>query len=384
MNATIKLLSAMSFLVVAVMNVTGPLLPVIARDFAILVGEAGIVVTAFAIPYGLAQLFCGPIADRIGKLRVIAGSLTLSLVFVVGSGFSQTLTQLVTMRFLSGLAMAGTIPLAMAYIADEVPYEARQLVIGKYINGIIWGSIAGAFFGGIAVEYFEWRQVFFFLGFWCCLLCIVLWLHVQKETLSSEPLDIDTVIRLYGSLFREAASRTAMIAVTLEGFFVFGPMAYFGAYLRQVHHLDYSLIGLTLSAYGVGGLCYVASVNWLVPKLGERGLVTTGGVVMCIALFVLAYASSWWIASVAFFFAGFGFYLIHNTMQTRATELSVHARGAAMSLWAFMLFVGQGVGVFVFGTLVDDYGYSMMFVVASLGMLSLGLWFQGRIKTLQS
>jgi len=370
--------------VVAVMNVTGPLLPVIAKDFSILVGEAGIVVTAFAVPYGLAQLFCGPIADRIGKLRVIAGSLTLSVMFVVGSGFSQSLTQLVTMRFLSGLAMAGTIPLAMAYIADEVPYESRQLVIGKYINGVIWGSIGGAFFGGIAVEYFEWRQVFFFLGFWCCLLCIVLWLHVRKEVLSSEPLAVGPVVYLYASLFREVSSRTAMIAITLEGFFVFGSMAYFGAYLRQVHHLDYSLIGLTLSAYGVGGLCYVASVNWLVPKLGERGLATAGGAVMAIALFVLAYAPSWWIAFVAFFFAGFGFYLIHNTMQTRATELSVHARGAAMSLWAFMLFMGQGVGVFVFGVLVDNYGYGTVFVIASLGMMSLGLWFQGRIKMLRS
>jgi predicted MFS family arabinose efflux permease len=374
----------MSFLVVAVMNVTGPLLPVIAKDFSILVGEAGIVVTAFAVPYGLAQLFCGPIADRIGKLRVIAGSLTLSVMFVVGSGFSQSLTQLVTMRFLSGLAMAGTIPLAMAYIADEVPYESRQLVIGKYINGVIWGSIGGAFFGGIAVEYFEWRQVFFFLGFWCCLLCIVLWLHVRKEVLSSEPLAVGPVVYLYASLFREVSSRTAMIAITLEGFFVFGSMAYFGAYLRQVHHLDYSLIGLTLSAYGVGGLCYVASVNWLVPKLGERGLATAGGAVMAIALFVLAYAPSWWIAFVAFFFAGFGFYLIHNTMQTRATELSVHARGAAMSLWAFMLFMGQGVGVLVFGVLVDNYGYGTVFVIASLGMMSLGLWFQGRIKMLRS
>lgn len=175
-----------------------------------------------------------------------------------------------------------------------------------------------------------------------------------------------------------------MIAVTLEGFFVFGPMAYFGAYLRQVHHLDYSLIGLTLSAYGVGGLCYVASVNWLVPKLGERGLATSGGLVMGFALFVLAYAPSWWIAFAAFFFAGFGFYLIHNTMQTRATELSIDARGAAMSLWAFMLFFGQGIGVFVFGVLVDDYGYGTLFVVASLGMVSLGLWFQARIKKLSS
>ncbi|CAN0463941.1 unnamed protein product, partial [Phaeothamnion confervicola] len=129
------LLGAASFVVVAVMTVTGPLLPLIADDFGTSVGAAGIVVSAFAVPYGAFQIVFGPLGDRAGKLRVVAAALSVSTVFVLGSGMTGSLEELAVMRFLCGAAMAGTVPLAMAYIADEVPYATRRLVIGRYLNG---------------------------------------------------------------------------------------------------------------------------------------------------------------------------------------------------------------------------------------------------------
>ena len=54
------------------MRVTDPLLPVIAQDFQVSVGQAGMVITSFATGYGLFLLLYGPLGDRHGKLRVIA------------------------------------------------------------------------------------------------------------------------------------------------------------------------------------------------------------------------------------------------------------------------------------------------------------------------
>ena len=79
MNATIVLLTVVAFVVVAVMTVTGPLLPLIAEEYGRTVGQAGIIVTAFAVPYGACQIVFGPIGDRHGKLRVVAlGTATIS------------------------------------------------------------------------------------------------------------------------------------------------------------------------------------------------------------------------------------------------------------------------------------------------------------------
>jgi len=46
---------------------------------------------------------------------------------------------------------------------------------------------------------------------------------------------------------------------------------------------------------------------------------------------------------------GTAFYMIHNAIQTRATELSQQFRGSAVSLHAFSFFTGQSLGPIVFG-----------------------------------
>ena len=104
MTATIWLLSAVSFVVVAIMTVSVPLLPVLAAEFQTSIGYAGIIVTAFALPYGAVQILLGPVGDKFGKLRVIAGSLALSTIFVLGSGTADSIEYLATMRFFSGLS----------------------------------------------------------------------------------------------------------------------------------------------------------------------------------------------------------------------------------------------------------------------------------------
>ena len=176
-----------------------------------------------------------------------------------------------------------------------------------------------------------------------------------------------------------AQSDESIITGTLEGALVFGLLAYLGASLRHRHGLDYALIGLALGTYGLGGLVYAAAVYRLVPLLGERRMIVVGTGLLGSCYLVLRVVPAWWQTLPVFLLAGFGFYLFHNTLQTRATELSAEARGTAVSLWVFMLFIGQGCGVWLFGRVVDDAGYEAAFLAGGLGVMALGLWFQARI-----
>jgi predicted MFS family arabinose efflux permease len=83
-------------------------------------------------------------------------------------------------------------------------------------------------------------------------------------------------------------------------------------------------------------------------------------------------------------FTGLGFYLFHNTLQTRATEMAPQARGAAVSFFALFLFLGQAIGVSVFGHLIEAAGYRSGFVVGGLGLLGLAFVFRARIATLKA
>jgi len=54
---------------------------------------------------------------------------------------------------------------------------------------------------------------------------------------------------------------------------------------------------------------------------------------------------------------GAGFYMLHNTLQTNATQMAPAARGLAISLFAFCYFLGQAAGVAACGWAVDEFGY---------------------------
>ena len=381
MNATIFLLAAVAFVVVAIMTVTGPLLPVLASDFSTTVGRASIVVTAFAVPYGAFQIVFGPIGDRYGKLRVIAVALGTATLFVVASGYAASLDQLAILRFFSGIALAATIPLAMAWIADEVPAAVRQPVIGRYVHGLVLGQIAGAVLGGVGAEFFDWRTIFFVLGAVCAVVSLLLWLRAERGVkASTATLNLREVLALYVDLFREPRTRDIIIVGTLEGVLIFGVLAFLGAFLRHEHGLDYARIGIILGAYGLGGMLYAAAVYRIVRYLGERRMVVIGSGLLGAGYVLLALSPTWLTAAPVLLMAGFGFYLFHNTMQMQATELSQTARGTAVSLWVFMVFLGQGLGVSLFGAVVDGIGYVPLLVGAGFGVSLLGAWFARRMQ----
>ncbi len=365
------------------MTVTGPLLPLIAAEFGRTVGEAGVIVIAFAVPYGCCQILFGPLGDRYGKLKVVAVSLAVGTLFVAGCGLSDSLPTLAAMRFACGVAMAATIPLAMAWIADEVPAEIRQPVIGRYTNGLVLGQIAGGLLGGVAAEYFDWRQVFFFLALACGLVALLLWRQARPADSGRAVVRRrwEDVLRLYYGLFAARQPREIIIAGTLEGFLIFGVLAYLGAYLRHELTLDYARIGVVLSGYGMGGMVFAAAVYRIVRVLGERRMVRVGSSLLGAAFIAFVLTRLWWLNMMILFCAGFGFYLLHNTMQMQATELSSEARGTAVALWVFMLFFGQGVGVFAFGLVIDAFGYLPAFACSGLSLVLMGRWFSSRMVT---
>ncbi len=67
-----RLLWLLSFVIMLDGRTMVTVLPDIAADLDVSVAAAGIAITAYLIPYGVCQLAWGPLADRVGPMRVIA------------------------------------------------------------------------------------------------------------------------------------------------------------------------------------------------------------------------------------------------------------------------------------------------------------------------
>ena len=98
----IALLSAAAFVSAATMRVADPLVPQVAADFGVTSGGAAIIVTAFALAYGLCQMLWGPVGDRFGKYRTVATLTLVSAATVATGGLSGSLATLSLARLVSG------------------------------------------------------------------------------------------------------------------------------------------------------------------------------------------------------------------------------------------------------------------------------------------
>jgi predicted MFS family arabinose efflux permease len=73
--------------------------------------------------------------------------------------------------------------------------------------------------------------------------------------------------------------------------------------------------------------------------------------------------------------SGFGFYMLHNTLQTNATQMAPQRRGAAMALFASCLYLGQSVGVALAGGAAQAWGTTPLIVGASALIVPTGFAF---------
>ena len=182
------------------------------------------------------------------------------------------------------------------------------------------------------------------------------------------------IISGYRLLLGRPWARVILLTVFVEGFLFYGAFAFIGAWLHARFDIGYAMIGLVLSAFGVGGLLYAVTVRRLVDRLGERGLALGGGVVIGVGFVIVALGPLLSMAP-AITLLGLGMYMLHATLQTHATQMAPEARGLAVSTFANALFVGQAAGVWLSGLAIDRNGFAPVFVALGLALALLGTWF---------
>jgi predicted MFS family arabinose efflux permease len=363
------------------LRVTDALLPRLAHDFGIALGQAAQVVTAFAVAYGLAQLLFGPLGDRFGKFRIIGWACAASSLTSLACALASGPGTLVVARFVAGATAAAVIPLSMAWIGDVVPYDQRQPVLARFLIGQISGMALGVWLGGFAAEHLDWRTPFFVLagafGALALLLAVVQRRVPAASARGSSPAR-QGLRREFGAVFALPWARVVLSSVFLEGAVMFGAFPFIAAHLHRQFGLPLSTAGALLMGFALGGLGFALGARWFVPRWGEVRLVHGGAWVVAVALGVVAFAPAWGWTLPAFVAMGLGFYMLHNTLQTQATQMAPERRGAAVAAFAGCFFLGQSVGAALGGALVDVVGTRMLLAAGGLGVLAVGWQFNRR------
>ena len=355
-----------------------PLVIPIAHHFAMTPSAAALLSTAYALPYALAQPFLGPLGDRFGKRRCIQVCIALLAVALLLGAIAPTFAGLLATRVAAGIVAGGLIPLVLAGLGDAYDMSERQVMIGRMLVAIITGQLLGSTGAGLANALFGWRRGLAVAAATALVAAGLAWFAIAAPARADlAPARVQlSIAALYGHVFDNPKAIWLYAAVVAEGALIFGAFPFIGQLLIERTGSSLatapSRAGFVLGAFGIGGLAYAISVRRVIDLLGVRRMCIVGAVAAALSYAALVVFASWWLDALAMMVAGLSYYMLHNSLQTEATEIAPAARGSAVALFACGLFAGQGIGPLVFGALVHAFGFPVALLGSSVGILLLG------------
>lgn len=351
-----------------------PVLPHVAEDFGITIATAAGFSAAFAFTFAIIQPVLGAAADLFGKARLMVICLVLLGLANILGAFSTSFPMLFASRILAGIGSGGVFPVALSLTSDLVGPEKRQVAIGRTLAGAMTGNLLGASLSGLIGDFLGWRGVLAVLGVLVILAPIAVALGFRGAALARPPKTSLAMLRQgYRTIFSNPNARIVYGAVFIEGCCVLGLFPFVAAFLFELGETRLSIAGIVIAFFAVGGLFYTMSVSRFLPWLGVKGMMIAGAALVGLQLAVVAFGPGWQIQALSLLFMGWGFYMIHGSLQVVASELSVQARATALSLHAFSFFMGQTVGPIAYGFGIENLGKVPTLLVFAVVMVAVGL-----------
>ena len=358
------------------LRLVDPIVLPVAAHFAVSPATAAMLNTAYALPYAFAQPFLGPLGDRFGKPRCIqvcvAGLAAMLLLSTLATSFATLLAT----RILAGIFAGGLIPIVLAGLGDAYDMQERQVMIGRMLFAIISGQMLGSVVSGFANDAFGWHSSLVVAAGVGVLAAAIAWLGMPRGAAAGAARSSGSFTALYGRVFANPKAPWLYTCVFVEGVAFYGIFPFMSALLLAQTQPGAPSIsaetGLVLGAFGIGGLLYALSVRPLLRRFGMRRMCLIGATTGAVSYAALGFLPLWWLDAAAMFFAGIAFYMLHNSLQTEATELSPTARGSAVALFACGFFAGQGIGPLVVGPLLHATGPHVAMLVLAAVVLGIG------------
>jgi predicted MFS family arabinose efflux permease len=350
-----------------------PLVSSIARDFAVPVTSVALLSSAFTLPYSFSQPFLGPLGDFLGKATIIKFCMWLLTVFLIGAMLAPTLGLLFWTRIGAGIAAGGIIPLALAMIGDRVPVSERQVAISRFLAAALLGQLLGATAAGALAGTLGWRGAIGMTAVVAVGAALVASRTLQVRTSAVRTrFRVSDAITRYRMVFKNPGAVVCYGTVFVEGIAIYGVVPFIGDLLESRHAGGPAEAGFVIAGLGIGGIALSMLVSPVVRLLGTYGMMRWGGIIAALGLCGLVLAAPWPVAAAAFSLIGFGFFMLHNSLQTKASELAPTARGSAIALHAFFFFLGQAAGPVIFGMGLRFIGTTVTLVIQAVTIVIAG------------
>ena len=138
----------------------GYAVPSIARDWNANPAEFGVVLSASAMAMVCGSILFGSCSDRFGRRRVILTGTALFSVFTLLTAFAPSMSILIALRIVTGLALGGVTPNLIAMGSEFSPSRIRSTVVTVLISAMSMGGFVGGIIAAVLVPNYGWKALF--------------------------------------------------------------------------------------------------------------------------------------------------------------------------------------------------------------------------------
>lgn len=317
---------------------------------------------AFALLYSTLAVPLAVLADRTGRVRVIAISLAVWSGFTALCGFATSYVQLFLCRLGVGVGEAGGVAPSYAVIADSFPPEQRARALSIYSLGIPFGSAIGVLFGGYVASLVDWRTAFVAVGIAGAVLAPLFGWFVREPAAVAKPVAPVRLMPVARRLARKSSFWLLALGAAASSTLGYGLAFWLPSLLQRSFGLDLietsRFFGAVLL---IGGTAGVLAGGWLGDRVGAKD---RGGYAKLPAIA--------FVAAVPLFAAGalsgsaalaFALFLIPQALAyvwlapvITAVQHLVPAAERATASACFLLInnlIGLGAGTLILGNLAD-------------------------------
>src|SRR5271156_6129236 len=270
----------------------------IAKEFNtdVTVVSVAILLTLAMRPIG-AFLF-GRAADRWGRRPTLMVNVLFYSVIEFASGFAPSLTALLVLRAIYGVAMGGEWGVGASLTMESIPAHARGFVSGLLQSGYPTGYFLASIVYALLFSYIGWGGMFM-IGVIPALLVLYIRRHVPESpswkptTARSNTL---SVLRSHWQL-----GVYAVLLMTAFNFFSHGTQDLYPTFLEVQHGLSPHEVGLVAVIYNIGAIIGGISFGSLSERYGRRRIIIIAALLSLLVLPLWAFATSIvWLAVGAF------------------------------------------------------------------------------------
>ncbi len=352
-----------------------PLLPLYAESLGASGVWLGLIFAGFAITHAIATPVFGRLSDRSGRKPFISIGLLsygiISLTFV----WADTISQLILLRLLHGVAGGMILPIAQAYVGDLSPQGEEGKWMG-YANAAFFGGFGfGPLLGGTLAEHLGMDAAFFTMGglnFLAFFIAVLFLPRIDRKKVAATP----------AVSFKELGASGVMV-----GLFTFRLTLTLGRSAFLTFVPIYAAAGLGLRTTLIGVLLAVSTLllsvlgvpsGRIADRFSRRALIVIGCLVSVTYLALVPLADNFWNLLALTALGSFGGAIAVPAASAMAVgEGRKYGMGSAIAVFSMALSIGMSLGPILSGAITDFSGISAAFyfgAVVTLVGTALFIW----------